>query len=76
MRLIEAWNRPVAGRPTQRDLTRAMARLSRESPPAAAFSTCRPGSRCAMGAFAAMGAEERLQDSVHTARSIRSKKYP
>jgi hypothetical protein len=29
-----------------------------------------PGSRCAMGAFAAMGAEERLQNSFHVARQV------
>src|SRR5262249_41031307 len=33
----------------------------------------RAGSPCVMGAFAAMGAEERLPDSVHSAHSNRSK---
>ena len=36
---------------------------------AAAFGSCRPALGCAMGAFAAMGAEQRLLDSFRAARS-------
>jgi len=38
MRLIEAWNRPAAGRPAQRDLARTVTRLSGTARPTAAIS--------------------------------------
>ena len=45
----------------------------KEGKTAAAFSSCRRTVACAMGAFAAVGAEERLPDSFHAARSSCSK---
>ena len=56
----------------QRDLVRTVTRLSWDGPPTATFSNCR-AFRCAMGAFAATGAGERLRDSVHAACSSRLK---
>jgi hypothetical protein len=41
IRLIEAWNRPAAGRPAQRYLVRTVSRLSRDGPPPVACSSCR-----------------------------------
>jgi len=58
----------------QRDLARRLTRLSRDGLSTAAFANCCGlGSRCAMGAIAAMRAEARLRDSFHDARSSRSK---
>jgi len=73
---VVACDRPAAGRPAQRGLARIVTRLFRDGPPTATFHGCRPGSGCAMGAFAATVAEERLQDSFHAARSSRSKNCP
>ena len=43
------------------------------APPTATFINRRPGSRCAMGTFAAIRAEARLLDSFHAVRPPRSK---
>ena len=68
---------PAAGQPVQRELARDGDQTVRDGPPAAAFSSCRRTVACAMGAFAAVGAEvgaeERLPDSFHAARSSCSK---